>query len=72
MNGYDVARALRREPDLASVYAIALTGYGREDDQRQAKEAGFDLHFTKPIQFDQLRRALAQVPSRAGECLKSE
>ena len=47
MNGYDVARALR--PELPGTCLIALTGYGQEEDQRKAREAGFDRHLTKPV-----------------------
>ncbi|MCI0455859.1 MAG: ATP-binding protein [Gemmataceae bacterium] len=59
MDGYAVARALRREPASASAFLIALTGYGREDDQRRCAEAGFDLHLTKPADPNQLQRLLA-------------
>jgi PAS domain S-box-containing protein len=64
LSGYDVARALRADPRLASAFLIALTGYGRDEDQRHAREAGFDLHLTKPVDFDALRRALARIPPR--------
>lgn len=40
---------------------IALTGYGMEEDERRARESGFVAHLTKPVDFDQLRRTLAQV-----------
>ena len=42
---------------------IALTGYGQEEDQRRSREAGFVAHLTKPIDIDQLRRALATFTS---------
>jgi signal transduction histidine kinase/CheY-like chemotaxis protein len=58
MDGYAVARALRREPATAGVRLIALTGYGQQEDQRLAREAGFDLHLTKPVDFEELRRLL--------------
>lgn len=48
MDGYAVARALRADPAM-SARLIALTGYGREDDQARARAAGFDLHVTKPV-----------------------
>jgi len=63
MDGYQVARALRQESDLASAYIIALTGYGRDEDLKKAHEAGFDLHLTKPIDHNNLRRALAHLPA---------
>ncbi|NDF12052.1 MAG: hybrid sensor histidine kinase/response regulator [Proteobacteria bacterium] len=58
MDGYQVVRELRKDPESASVYAIALTGYGRDEDQRQAYQAGFNLHLTKPIAYPSLQKAL--------------
>jgi CheY-like chemotaxis protein len=62
MDGYEVARAFRGDPELRSAYLIALTGYGQEEDQRQAREAGFDVHMTKPVDPDALRRILESCP----------
>ncbi|MES1245017.1 MAG: MEDS domain-containing protein [Acidobacteriota bacterium] len=59
MDGYQVAAALRKDPDTASAKLIAVTGYGRDEDRRKSKEAGFDLHLTKPVDPAQLRRLLA-------------
>jgi len=64
MDGYQVARMLRQDEKLASSYVIAMTGYGRDEDQRQAHEAGFDLHMTKPIDYNYLRQMLATLPAR--------
>jgi CheY-like chemotaxis protein len=49
MDGYAVARAMRADPALASMRLVALTGFGQEEDRRRAFEAGFDDHFTKPL-----------------------
>ncbi len=49
MDGYEVARRIRRLPGGQQVLLIAVTGYGREQDRRLAKEAGFDRHVTKPL-----------------------
>ena len=65
MDGYQVARTIRQDNALSSTCIIALTGYGRDEDQRQAREAGFDMHLTKPIDYNNLRRALAQFRMRA-------
>lgn len=59
LNGHDVARLLRADPDLAGVRLIALTGYGQESDRQAALAAGFDLHLTKPVDIRVLRAALA-------------
>ncbi len=61
MNGYEVARALRQESALCPLYLIAVTGYGREEDQRAAIAAGFDLHLTKPVDVEMLRRVLEEI-----------
>jgi signal transduction histidine kinase/DNA-binding response OmpR family regulator len=65
MDGYAVARALRRESALASAYLVATTGYGRAEDQRCAREAGFDAHLTKPVDFETLESVLAGLQRRA-------
>ena len=64
MDGYQVVRTLRQDEELSSSYVIAMTGYGRDEDQRQAHEAGFDMHMTKPIDYDNLHRTLASLPVR--------
>ncbi|MGV3722927.1 MAG: PAS domain S-box protein [Actinomycetota bacterium] len=61
MDGYALARALRKEPTLARMKLIALTGYGRDEDLCAAREAGFDHHFTKPVEIHQLLNLLADV-----------
>ncbi|HWP48478.1 MAG TPA: ATP-binding protein [Candidatus Limnocylindrales bacterium] len=58
INGYEVARRFRQEPQLSQVVLIALTGYGQKEDPQRAREAGFDHHFTKPINLRALQRAL--------------
>ncbi|XXX71914.1 PAS domain S-box protein [Sorangium sp. So ce134] len=59
MDGYGVARALRGCLGLSPSLMIALTGYGQEEDQRRVREAGFDMHFIKPIDPCSLQRILA-------------
>ncbi|MGD0948879.1 MAG: response regulator [Candidatus Binatia bacterium] len=59
MDGYEVARALRADPGLASAYLVALTGYGREEDRQRALDAGFDVHLTKPVDPARLQEVLA-------------
>ena len=64
MDGYQIAHAIRQDDALSSAYVIAMTGYGREKDRRQALDSGFNLHLTKPIDYDNLRRTLANMPRR--------
>jgi CheY-like chemotaxis protein len=58
MNGYDAARAIRATPWGKDMTLIALTGWGQAEDQARAKEAGFDHHFTKPVDIDKLQAVL--------------
>jgi len=49
------------------VTAIALTGYGMEDDVRRSHEAGFAAHMTKPIDFTRLAAMIRRVAGGGGE-----
>ena len=61
MDGYEVARRLRRENNVSAAMLIALTGYGQESDRQRSQEAGFDLHLVKPIDPMDLKQILAQA-----------
>lgn len=65
MSGYDVAQALRRNPATASMYLVAVTGYGMEEDQRRALQAGFDQHVTKPVRPEALATLVQSAPERS-------
>jgi len=54
IDGYEVARRVRRLPRLRHTRLIAMTGYGQESDKLAAAEAGFDRHLVKPVDFDVL------------------
>jgi two-component system CheB/CheR fusion protein len=58
LDGYEVARALRADPELSSSTLIAVTGYALPDDQRRAMDAGFDRHLAKPVPFEELESVL--------------
>jgi len=55
MDGYEVARRLRAQPEHARMTLIALTGYGRESDFARSKEAGIDYHLVKPVDLTDLQ-----------------
>jgi CheY-like chemotaxis protein len=57
-SGYEVAAHARAN---GRIKAIALTGFGTEDDVRRSKEAGFDFHLVKPVNFQELQSALDQL-----------
>jgi CheY-like chemotaxis protein len=69
MDGYELARRIRLDPDLKSVALVALTGWGQEEDRRRSSEAGFDHHLVKPVDPDDLRQLLESLLARSCETL---
>src|SRR6266849_3029969 len=61
LDGYEVARHVRRTSGSTMIRLIALTGYGQPYDRTLAQEPGFDLHLTKPVEPKELRRALGMI-----------
>ncbi len=61
MDGYEVARRLRAQPWIGQTKLVALTGFGGEEDRRQAQSAGLDHHLVKPVDLDALRELLAAL-----------
>jgi two-component system CheB/CheR fusion protein len=68
IDGYEVARRVRRDPMLQHAVLIALTGYGCDEDRRESAAAGFDHHLVKPVEpraLEDLVARLGNLPSRA-------
>jgi signal transduction histidine kinase len=61
IGGVEVCRAVRAFPPENQPVMVALTGWGRPEDLRQTKEAGFDHHLVKPVAPDALQALLATV-----------
>jgi PAS domain S-box-containing protein len=61
MDGYEVARRLRRQPGLEKVVLAALTGWGQQEDRRRTAEAGFDHHLVKPPEPKVVESLLADL-----------
>jgi PAS domain S-box-containing protein len=61
MDGNEVARRIRQQPELNDIKLIALTGWGQEEDRRRSKESGFDHHLTKPVNFRDLADLIASI-----------
>lgn len=49
MDGYETCRRMRAEPWGANMTVVAVTGWGREEDQAMTRLAGFDRHLVKPV-----------------------
>lgn len=56
MDGYEIARRIRRLESGSWTRLIALTGWGRPTDRTLSKQAGFDDHLVKPVIFSELLR----------------
>jgi CheY-like chemotaxis protein len=60
MDGNELVRRLRSQPETAQATFIAVTGYGQEQDRDTALNAGFDYHFAKPIDSSKLAGLLSE------------
>jgi two-component system, sensor histidine kinase len=58
MDGFEVARRLRRLPGLDGVRLVAMSGYGGEEQHRLSREAGIDQYLIKPVALDALEGAM--------------
>lgn len=61
LNGHEVAKALRKIPEMQKTVLVALTGWGSAEDLMTAKNAGFDHHLTKPVQIEKIEAILARL-----------
>jgi signal transduction histidine kinase len=64
MDGYEVARTVRRSEQGAQVFLVALTGYGRPEDRARALAAGFDVHLVKPLEIQRVHQLIEERPRR--------
>jgi PAS domain S-box-containing protein len=65
LNGYDAARRIREQPWGKNMVLIAVTGWGQARDRQRSREAGFDAHLTKPVDYPVLVRMLAELSAGA-------
>ncbi len=61
LNGYDACRRIREQPWGQTMYLVALTGWGQEEDRRRTEEAGFHHHVVKPVDPAALMKLLAEL-----------
>jgi CheY-like chemotaxis protein len=63
-DGYEVARAIRRQPELGNPLLVALTGWNAPEDRSRANQAGFDEHLTKPVDISVIELMFRNLPER--------
>ncbi len=61
MSGYELASEIRARQEGPQPTLVALTGYGRDTDRQQARDAGFDHHLTKPVDLQALEQFLGSL-----------
>jgi PAS domain S-box-containing protein len=66
MDGYELARHLRSQPESAGATLVALTGYGQSQDRKEAEQAGFDHYLVKPADMEQVNEVLAEAARARG------
>ncbi len=65
LNGYEAAAKMRQQPWGKKAILIALTGWGQQQDRRRTKEAGFDVHLTKPVNYQAIAKLLNDLSGDA-------
>jgi PAS domain S-box-containing protein len=68
MNGYEVAQHIRQQSWGKQMILVAVSGWGQSEDKERARVAGFNQHFTKPVNSDDLEQWLASnhaIPTSA-------
>ncbi len=63
LNGYEVAQRIREKTWGESMYLIAVTGWGQDEDRQRSSEVGLNLHMVKPVEPAALEKLLATLPA---------
>jgi CheY-like chemotaxis protein len=61
LNGYEVAQRIRGSAWGASMFLIAVTGWGQDEDRQRSSEVGLNVHMVKPVEPAVLERLLSQL-----------
>jgi signal transduction histidine kinase len=62
LDGFQTAKRIRAVPEFRNIVLIAVTGFGQDFDRLKSKEAGFDKHLVKPVEFSHVQELLADIP----------
>ena len=58
LDGWEIAKDLRKDPRTSGIHLVAVTSVGTLDERARSREAGFELHLVKPVEFGRLRELL--------------
>lgn len=72
LNGYEACRKIRDQPWGKEVTMVALTGWGQEEDRQKSRNAGFDSHLVKPVDYDALMSVLSAAAEEGSTSSKEE
>ena len=67
LNGYEVAQRIREKDWGASMFLIAVTGWGQEEDRQRSSEVGLNVHMVKPVEPSALEKLLADLSQESDE-----
>ena len=63
LNGYEVAQRIREQAWGQSMFLIAVTGWGQDEDRQRSSEVGLNVHMVKPVEPSALEKLLADLPA---------
>jgi DNA-binding response OmpR family regulator len=66
LNGYEVAERIRKQEWGASMFLIAVTGWGQDEDRQRSSEVGLNVHMVKPVEPAALERLFADLRKNSG------
>jgi len=61
LNGYEVAQRIREQDWGTSMFLVAITGWGQDEDRRRSEDVGMNRHMVKPVEPGALDRMLADL-----------
>jgi two-component system CheB/CheR fusion protein len=64
MDGYEIARRLRLDPETRGTILVAITGWGQSEDRRRSMDAGIDYHLVKPVEPATLQRLVNALKTK--------
>ena len=71
LNGYEVAQRIRGQQWGASMFLIAVTGWGQDEDRQRSSEVGLNVHMVKPVEPAALERLFADLRRNGGGSAQS-